>query len=111
MEGSLIDDRESEYYIEPCSYERHIMAFVTNLAYPFRGTVISAAWFIHSLRGQARRVLTSIVAACAVITLLSNIMGLVKALDTVKQTYDAQIQSAFMHDQTTSPRHNIIAKD
>ncbi|EPY13163.1 hypothetical protein PAAL66ix_08941 [Paenibacillus alvei A6-6i-x] len=84
MEGSLIDDRESEYYIEPCSHERLIMAFVTNLAYPFRGTVI---------------------------TLLSNIMGLVKALDTVKQTYDAQIQSAFMHDQTTSPRQNIIAKD
>lgn len=68
------------------------------------------AWFIHSLRGQARRVLTGIVAACAVITLLSNIMGHMKALDTVKQTY-AQIQSAVMYDQTLSPRHNIIAKD
>ncbi|SYX84319.1 conserved protein of unknown function [Paenibacillus alvei] len=54
---------------------------------------------------------TGIVAACAVHHPIEQYKGLVKALDTVKQTYDVQIQSAFMHDQTSSPRHNIIAKD
>ena len=46
-----------------------------------------SAWFVHSLRGKARSILTGVIVICALITFTSNIVGHMKALDSVKQIY------------------------
>ncbi|MBN3525299.1 DUF6080 domain-containing protein [Paenibacillus apiarius] len=46
-----------------------------------------SAWFIHSLRGKARSILTGIIVICTIITFTGNIAGHMKALDSVKQIY------------------------
>ncbi|WP_019422342.1 DUF6080 domain-containing protein [Paenibacillus sp. OSY-SE] len=52
-----------------------------------------SAWFVHSLRGKARSILTGVIVICALITFTSNIVGHMKALDSVKQIYHEAVSS------------------
>ncbi|WP_182914710.1 DUF6080 domain-containing protein [Paenibacillus thiaminolyticus] len=52
-----------------------------------------SAWGVHRCGGSARQILTGVIIACAVLTMIHNIVGHAAALDTIQQVY-IQIGSA-----------------